>query len=78
MKNICPVCYFDDLFEPPYDNRGIGSYEICPCCGFQFGYDDFPNKKEQIILWREKWLAEGSKWFSKCRKPKGEDSEEQN
>ncbi len=37
MKNICPVCKFDGLLNPAYDNRGVGSDEVCPCCGFQFG-----------------------------------------
>ena len=69
MKNICPICNYDGLFEPPYNDNGFGSYEICPCCGFQFGYDDFPNKDEQINLWREQWMVGGCKWFSNCRKP---------
>lgn len=68
MKNICPVCNYDKLFVPPYDDS-IGSDEICPCCGFQFDCNDFPNKKNQIKLWREKWIEEGCKWFSKYRKP---------
>ena len=38
-KNTCPVCNYDGLFDPPYDENGYGSYEICPCCGFQFGLD---------------------------------------
>ncbi|MEE1282610.1 MAG: hypothetical protein UHK60_10260 [Acutalibacteraceae bacterium] len=70
MKNICPVCYYDELFEPPYNDQGIGSDEICPCCGFQFGCDDFPNRNEQIKLWRKNWIDGGCKWFSKCRKQK--------
>lgn len=69
MQYICPVCSYDGLFEPPYDERGIGSDEICPCCGFQFGYDDFPNKEEKIALWREKWINDGRRWFSNSRKP---------
>lgn len=69
MKNICPICNYDGLYEPPYDEDGIGSYEICLCCGLQFGYDDFPNKDELIKLWRQKWIDGGRKWFSKCRKP---------
>lgn len=68
MKYICPVCNYDELFEPPYDESGTGSDEICPCCGFQFGYDDFPNKEAEIMLWREKWIKGGRKWFSNSRK----------
>lgn len=45
MKNICPVCGFDGLDFKPYDEKGFGTFEICPCCGFEFGCDDFPIKK---------------------------------
>lgn len=69
-KNICPVCAYNDLFEPPYDENGFGSYEICPRCGFQFGNDDFPNKEKQVKAWRKNWEKDGRKWFSKTRKGK--------
>lgn len=69
MKNICPICYYDNLFEPPYDSDGYGSDEICPCCGFHFGYDDYPNKEKQITEWRQRWISDGCQWFSKKRKP---------
>lgn len=30
--------------DPPYgDHWGIPSYEVCPCCGFEFGNDDNPG-----------------------------------
>ena len=69
MKNICPICNYDGLYEPPYDGRGVGSDEICPCCGFQFGCDDYPDKEKQIKQWRDKWIQEGCRWFSTGRKP---------
>ena len=34
---ICPVCGYDGLEEPPYDETGLGNYDICPCCGYEFG-----------------------------------------
>ena len=43
-ENICPVCGYDGLDEPAFDERGVGSDDICPCCGFQFGLDGFPHK----------------------------------
>lgn len=69
MKYVCLVCNYEGLFEPPYDESGIGSDEICPCCGFQFGYDDYPNKEAGITQWRENWIKGGCKWFSNSRKP---------
>lgn len=55
MKYLCPVCLRETLNKPPYDNRGIGSDDICPECRFQFGLDDFPNVKFNIARWRLYW-----------------------
>ena len=65
MRNICPICGYDKLEEEPYNESGYGSDEICVCCGFQFGYDDFPNKEESYVEWREKWICDNYKWFSR-------------
>jgi len=67
MKNICPVCGYDELDEPAY--KGMrASLEICPCCGFQFGFDDqaLHITHEQ---WRQKWVTNGMKWRSSGIKP---------
>ena len=66
VLNICPVCGYDDLSEPPYDKYNEPSYEICPCCGFEFGYDDF-YKHYTFKDFREKWIKEGAKLFNKER-----------
>lgn len=71
MRNYCLVCNYDSLYQSPYDDRGVPSDEICPCCGFHFGFDDDNNDKEEsFIRWREKWISEGYIWFSKSRLPK--------
>lgn len=69
MKYICPVCNYDGLTEPPYNSRGYGSYEICMCCGFQFGYSDYPNGEKDILEWRKEWIKNGYPWSSKSEKP---------
>lgn len=69
MKHTCPVCGFAGLREAPYNKDGYGSEEICVCCGFQFGCDDYPDKEPGIEKWREKWIEEGCKWFSKRTDP---------
>ncbi len=68
-KNICPVCGFDDLSEPPYPEGGWPSDEICMSCGYQFGYHDAavygPDGTTVGITfeqWREKWIAGGMVW----------------
>lgn len=68
-KYECPVCGYDKLKNPIYDEQGNGTYEICVCCGFEFGNDDFPNKEEAYVSWRNRWKENGCKWFSTYTKP---------
>ena len=73
MKFFCPVCGFDGLGEPPYSQSGDGLYEICPCCGFQFGVTD-DNQGISFHEWREAWIDRGMSWTSPGRTaPKGWD-----
>ena len=72
-ENVCPVCGYDGLDEPAFDERGVGSDDICPCCGFQFGLDDFPfeDRERLVAEWRERWVAGGCVWkyATGCRRP---------
>ncbi len=64
---ICPVCGYDDLDEQAYDgipiieDDAIGSLEICPSCGFQFGKTD-DDEGITFEQWRERWIAGGMPW----------------
>ncbi len=69
MNYICPVCGYNELDEAPYDNNGNPSYNICDCCGFEFGYDD-GSEEISFKEYRKKWIDEGSKWFRSEKKPK--------
>ncbi|MED3629767.1 hypothetical protein P4478_23220 [Bacillus subtilis] len=68
MKSYtCPVCGFDGLDEPPYDEYNIGSYNICSCCGFEYGNDDDVMVNEKLLevpeaheLYRIRWVKEGA------------------
>lgn len=60
---ICPVCGFPDLTEPPYDQHGCASFDICPCCGTEFGYTDARKSHDQL---RDEWLAAGAHWHSRA------------
>ena len=53
---MCPVCDYDKMIEAPRN------YKICPCCGTEFGYDDFDKSNQQL---REEWIAGGRLWWSK-------------
>jgi hypothetical protein len=61
MTNMCPVCGYPDLNEPAYDGNW-DSLEICPSCGYQFGWtdDDLGISHEE---WRKQWIAEGMVWY---------------
>lgn len=68
----CIVCNYDCLEEELYDEDGGGSFEICPCCGFQYGlhdYNEIGDKEITYINWRAKWIKNGCKWHDKSMKP---------
>lgn len=69
---FCPVCGYDDHVYPPYDEDINPSYDICSCCGFQFGVDDdveiedgvFMEKKDTHTQFRNNWIDNGAIVFS--------------
>lgn len=62
----CLVCGYPELDEPPYDDHGCALYNICPCCGVEFGYDDSNALHSEL---REKWIATGMQWWSRNISP---------
>jgi len=56
---MCPVSGYIGLNEQPYDDNGCASYEICSCCGFEFGFDDNDQGKT-FEQYREKWILNGT------------------
>src|SRR5271156_5824160 len=50
----CPVCAYPNMPYPPAD------YNICPCCGTEFGNDDAVLSVDQL---RAQWLGNGAIWF---------------
>ena len=69
LKKICPVCGYDKLEQPPYDEYGYPTYVICSCCGFEFGFDD-SSKNMTFSKYRENWMLKGFPFFNKNKKPK--------
>ena len=49
--------------RPPFDERGVGSDEICLRRGFQLGRDDFPHEDRvrPVAEWRGRRVA-GGRW----------------
>jgi hypothetical protein len=61
MSFVCPVCGYPGLEEEPRSAEGGGSYEICPCCSFQFGVTD-EDLGFSFEDWRQRWKREGMRW----------------
>lgn len=51
----CPVCLYANLPYLPTN------YNICPCCGTEFGNDDAFETHEEL-RWR--WIDSGAQWHS--------------
>lgn len=65
MRNIneiyfCRVCGLEQLDPPWGDDGKSATFDICDCCGVEFGYED--ATLSGIRRYREKWLTNGAKW----------------
>ncbi len=59
MTFICPVCGWQGLIEAL--DEPMSTYEICSCCGTEFGYDlSYFSEVKEI---RRRWLVSGAPWF---------------
>jgi hypothetical protein len=67
MKNTCPVCGYQELSEPAYNELKNPSYEICTSCNYQFGYDD-DSQHITHDQWRQQWVAAGMPWRGKGKR----------
>ena len=66
-NSCCRVCGYE-LSEPPWGEDGQSpSWDICPCCGTEFGYNDCTLASVQKN--RGEWILNGKKWFDKTKKP---------
>ena len=66
-EHYCRVCglYIQDL---PWGEDGSSpTYEICACCGVEFGYED--STLESIRKYRKEWIDGGAVWFESSEKP---------
>lgn len=55
MLHICRVCgYCDEELFPWGEDGETPTFEICPCCNVEFGYED--AQITSIIRYREKWM----------------------
>lgn len=74
-SNFCRVCGFDNGSPMWGDDGKTPNYEICDCCGVEFGYEDYTI--ESLHSFRSKWIDKGTPWFNKKSKPENWDFKEQ-
>ncbi|MFC3695068.1 hypothetical protein [Chenggangzhangella methanolivorans] len=72
--NHCRVCGFNQ-HEPWGPDGTEPTYDICSCCGVEFGYEDCTV--EGVKAYRAEWLAKGATWFQPKEKPTDWDLDEQ-
>jgi hypothetical protein len=66
--------------QPPYSQHfGQPSYEVCACCGFEFGNDDEPGTSNGLSFeqYLAEWLSDGCEWFLPDARPTGWSIEQQ-
>lgn len=52
---ICPICGWDEMNLSPDD------FNICDCCGTEFGFDDFEREDKDLT---NIWIKSGMKWWN--------------
>lgn len=63
----CRVCGLLQETLPWGEDGKSPSYNICYCCGVEFGYEDCTLVS--IKNYREKWIESGGKWNKKKYQP---------
>jgi len=71
----CRVCGYYSEDYPWGEDGKSPTYQICPCCGVQFGVKDITP--DEIQNERELWVKSKYKWFNSEMKPVGWSFEEQ-
>jgi hypothetical protein len=63
----CRVCGLR-LEEPPWGEDGrTPLFDLCPCCGVEFGYQDASLKG--VRAYRSRWLEQGAPWDMPKQRP---------
>jgi hypothetical protein len=71
----CHICGCE-LAEPPWGDTGTDpTWNICSCCGCEFGYHDC--QLSGVLRHRHKWLATGGQWSDPEQRPPGWSLEDQ-
>ena len=71
----CRICGLLHLDPPWGEDGGSPTYDICPCCFAEAGFDDFLIVN--IRAYRQKWIESGAKWRHPKYMPEDWNLEEQ-
>jgi hypothetical protein len=71
----CRVCGLMQGVAPWGEDGKTSSFDICGCCGVQFGYEDC--KVEDIREYRKQWLSNRAVWFCPHEKPENWNCDDQ-
>lgn len=65
----CPVCGYAGFLA--FDDNGLTTYDICPCCLNQSGYDYGEGAgEERFIFLRRIWFNDqGARWLGSAEMP---------
>lgn len=71
----CRVCGLTHD-EPPWGEDGLSpTFDICECCGVEFGYED--SNSTSGINYLLEWVKSGAMWHDPQAKPHGWSLEKQ-
>lgn len=63
----CRVCGLRQRGPPWGEDGNSPTFEICDCCGVEFGYEDStPSSTKE---YRSHWLVNGAAWFQPETRP---------
>lgn len=75
QNGFCKVCGYKLNYQPWGEDGKTPSFDICPCCGVEFGNEDYTE--ESLKDYRAKWISEGAQWFDPKLQPRNWSLQEQ-
>ena len=62
LLRCCRVCGFEYANYYPWGEDGnSASYDVCDCCGCEFGYDDDEGARGKgVLVYRQEWFNKGA------------------
>jgi hypothetical protein len=70
----CRVCGYEPKNRPWGGDGRSPTYEICPCCGVEYGYED--ATRVAVLRYREAWLEAGADWSDEATAQDGLSTED--